>query len=645
MTIHGRSRRSPRRACCVHFEALEGRQLLAASLNPIPNATVVQTLGLQVPLEAGPGAAANQTYSVTTDNANIQASVAHGKFLTINVNHTSSGANDPAFQGSLVFQLFDDLTPLTTSRIEGLVNQGFYTSKTFHRVASGFPDSTHFIVQGGSVNGDGTGDVTLPGFPFQDEFVLQLAFTGSGQLAMANAGRDTNSSQFFITTGQPRFLDFLHTIFGQLVSGQDVLTEMTQVPRNSQDGPLAPITMTSATLSDTNPNGVLHIDATQATAAVITHVTVTATDPATHMTASQTFQVSVVPNTQNERAILAVVPTDPVIGPGQTFSLQLNGSDAEASDVLKFTVQGGVTTNSQTGVQTFTPVQNATANVTATGLVTVTPNAGFVGDIPLIVGVRDQVDRSGTGTLDTPSNFDFHKITLHVTNEVSGVREIGRVLVVTPPPRTDKGTNSISIDQSGGAIQVTLNGTLSPLQPMATDIDRIVVYGATSGDTIFVAPAVDPAIAVTLDGGHGGTNFLQAGSGSTREHGWFGHNVLIGGPADDALIGASGHVKFIKSGGNDLLFAGNLPRHRHQRRSHFPPPSGTFFKFVGNRVVPIPTPGSTHATAGGHSSGAVTTASAGAKSAGLHAAAVQSNALNTKRHPAPPKKHNSFLGY
>ena len=68
-----------------------------------------------------------------------------------------------------------------------------------------------------------------PGFPFADEFNQQLAFTGTGQLAMANAGDDTNQSQFFVTTGSPRSLDFQHTIFGQLVSGQDIIAQMTRV--------------------------------------------------------------------------------------------------------------------------------------------------------------------------------------------------------------------------------------------------------------------------------------------------------------------------------------------------------------------------------------------------------------------------------
>src|SRR5207248_529409 len=114
--------------------------------------------------------------------------------------------------------------------------------------------------------------------PFMDEFNEQLAFTGTGQLAMANAGKDTNSSQFFITTGSPRFLDFNHTIFGQLVDDpQGTLAKMTAVPRDANDAPLSPILITATTLSGSSPDGVIHIDATSATAGQTANITVTAT--------------------------------------------------------------------------------------------------------------------------------------------------------------------------------------------------------------------------------------------------------------------------------------------------------------------------------------------------------------------------------
>jgi hypothetical protein len=109
-----------------------------------------------------------------------------------------------------------------------------------------------------------------------------------------------------------------------------------------------------------------------------------------------------------------------------------------------------------------------------------------------------------------------------------------------------------------------------------------------------VAP--DVTVETTLDGGHGGTNAVNAGGASSLMHGWFGFNTLTGSPTDDMLIGRAGHVRFVKSGGNDLLFTGR-PRRLATLHREGIPPKGTFYKFVGNRLVPIRTPASKPTTA------------------------------------------------
>ena len=399
----------------LDVESMEGRQLLAASLDDIANVTAPTLMGRPIPLD-GSGANANQTFTATSDNPSIKVTPSTGKFLTINVSHTSSGTGDIDVNGSMTFQLFDDLTPLTTSRIEQLVNNGFYSGKNVHRIASGFPTSTDFIVQGGSVNGDGTGDVGTTGFPFRDEFVNQLAFTGTGQLAMANSGSDTNSSQFFITTGSPRFLDYKHNIFGQIVDGQDVLQKLTQIKKGS-DGttPASRVNIDSAVLSNSNPNGVLYIDTTAAAANTSGNVTVTAKDASTNTTATKTFKVTVTPldPSNNERPYLQPVD-DITVAKGQTARFKLSGVDIE-NNTLTYTVKGGVSNGS------FTNVSNATATVDANGIVTVAPTAGFTGTISLLVGVRDQTNRSGATSIDDPTNFATHKMTVTVTSDTTPV--------------------------------------------------------------------------------------------------------------------------------------------------------------------------------------------------------------------------------
>ncbi len=430
----------------LQIEPLEGRALMTASLAPIPSATVEATAGYQVPLNGSYGGNTDpQTYTVTTDGATggVTATIASGQFWTITVNHTSSGANDPAFSGSMTFKLFQDLTPNTVSKIESLItgtvpyNQlstqaqpviypngsnaagvDYYTASnggdTFHRISSGFPGANDYIVQGGSINGDGTGSVFAT--PFANETTPQLVFNGTGQLAMANAGgTSTNDSQFFVTTGSPRALDGNYTIFGQLVSGQNVLNEMTKVAVGGSAGttPLSAVKITGSTLSTTNPNGVVHINATNASANTQTNVTVTATDTVDHTQVSQTFPVLTIPSATGNEPTTTAPRLNTVASPVSTAAntpttFQLSATNPTGG-TLTYTVQGGLVNGA------FTAVQNATATVNSSGLVTVTPNAGYTGPISLIVGVEDGTNRAGSAaTVSSPANYSLQNVTVNV---------------------------------------------------------------------------------------------------------------------------------------------------------------------------------------------------------------------------------------
>jgi cyclophilin family peptidyl-prolyl cis-trans isomerase len=702
-----------RRTARLTAEPLEGRALLA-TLAPVPNVTVPQFLGYQVPLDGGAGR--DQTYTVTSSNPAIGATIARGNFMTINVTHASSGPNDPAFAGTMTYQLFEDLTPLTVSRIEQLVEQGFYTGKNFHRIAAGFPGPNDYIVQGGSVDGSGSGEVNQPGFPFADEFNTQLAFTGEGQLAMANSGDDTNSSQFFATTGSPRFLDFQHTIFGQLVSGQQTLDLMTQVAKSPSNptAPLSPVLISGVTLSPTNPDGVVHVDAKQAPVGATSTITVTARDPADSTTTSRSFTVNVAANPLNERPFLQPVQNQ-VVGltksstpvQGQTAVFQIQGvNPSPQNQDLVYIVRGGKTGSGQTA--TFTQVQNATATVDANGVVRVVPNPGFTGVINLLVGVRstnppnqpaEAVDNydtqaitltvASTGEINLPpialpgtatapvntptpialrgdtanpasqqtlsyelitqptngtvaqfnasagtftyvpnANFqgtdtvtfrvrDVGNPTPNLTSETAtftitvgglftgngasasgSTRLIGNVLVVTPPPRTDSVPNTINIRRTtDDRLIVDVNGQIDTLQlrtataTTGVRVNRIVVFGTKSDDQIQVAP--DVRIPATLDGGHGGTNTIQAGAVSTRIHAWFGRNRVTGSPQKDQIIGRAGRFRVRPTAGGDLVFAG-VPRRRATLHDPGQPPGGTFYRSVGNRLIPITPPPQNH---------------------------------------------------
>ncbi len=122
-------------------------------------------------------------------------------------------------KGDIVLELYGDKAPLTVSNFVYLAKGGYYDGLTFHRVIA------DFMIQGGDPTGTGAGG---PGYKFQDEFSKDLKFTGPGQLAMANAGPGTNGSQFFITHVATPWLTGKHTIFGQVLSGQDVVNAIAQ---------------------------------------------------------------------------------------------------------------------------------------------------------------------------------------------------------------------------------------------------------------------------------------------------------------------------------------------------------------------------------------------------------------------------------
>ena len=122
-------------------------------------------------------------------------------------------------KGDIVLDLYDSRAPKTVANFEKLVNEGFYNGLKFHRV---IPD---FMIQTGCPQGTGTGG---PGYTFEDEFHPELRHTGPGMLSMANAGPNTNGSQFFITHVACPWLDGKHAVFGSVTSGQDIVDAIAQ---------------------------------------------------------------------------------------------------------------------------------------------------------------------------------------------------------------------------------------------------------------------------------------------------------------------------------------------------------------------------------------------------------------------------------
>jgi len=151
--------------------------------------------------------------------------------------------------GDVVIQLFDDKAPKTVANFVGLasgtkewtdtktgekVKRPLYNGTIFHRVIPGF------MIQGGDPLGNGTGG---PGYRFEDEFHADLRHTKGGILSMANAGPNTNGSQFFITLAPTLHLDNRHSVFGEVVKGQEVVVAIGATPRDAGNRPIKDVVL------------------------------------------------------------------------------------------------------------------------------------------------------------------------------------------------------------------------------------------------------------------------------------------------------------------------------------------------------------------------------------------------------------------
>jgi len=142
--------------------------------------------------------------------------------------------------GAIRIELFPDEAPKTVENFQELTRKGFYDGLSFHRVID------DFMIQGGCPRGDGTGG---PGYTFEDEPSEHRIVRGA--LAMANAGPDTNGSQFFIVTADAcPWLDGKHTVFGRVAEGMDVVDSISNVAKDSRDRPNDAVVIEKIELSD-----------------------------------------------------------------------------------------------------------------------------------------------------------------------------------------------------------------------------------------------------------------------------------------------------------------------------------------------------------------------------------------------------------
>ncbi len=163
---------------------------------------------------------------------------------TSNSQENNTIINFQTNQGDIEIKLFTDIAPKACENMLTHIKNGYYDGLIFHRVIK------NFMVQGGDPTGTGRGGESIWGAPFEDEVFENVKFDRKGLLAMANAGPGTNGSQFFLTTAATPWLTMNHTIFGEVISGYDIVEKIENTPTGAGDKPIEDQKIIKATIKE-----------------------------------------------------------------------------------------------------------------------------------------------------------------------------------------------------------------------------------------------------------------------------------------------------------------------------------------------------------------------------------------------------------
>ena len=257
--------------CVLVTLSLALSALAAPIIDPLSNVTIPAGKSLIIPVTATSPNGRPLTFTATSSTNGIAVIIhTNNPFWKMSVVQAAPANAPGAFQtpfrggsetvtnvGDMTFMLFPEYAPHTINVFEGITDSGFYNSNTiFHRVIAGF------MIQGGDPLTNGTGGLV---FQYNDEFSPQAIFSGSGQLALANSGKDTDGSQFFVTVAPYRYGDFSYTIFGQLLRGFNVLSNINNTAVDANSRPLADEIITRASFVPDNFDTVVALAGTNRT--------------------------------------------------------------------------------------------------------------------------------------------------------------------------------------------------------------------------------------------------------------------------------------------------------------------------------------------------------------------------------------------
>ncbi|MFK8115508.1 MAG: tandem-95 repeat protein [Rubripirellula sp.] len=503
------------------------------TFEPIGNTTVQIGSPLHIPIDAydPDGGPLTVTVSVA-DPTLLEATVLTGN-RSIRI--------DMETYGDMVFELFEQRAPRASGRVADLADTGFYDGIIFHRVTESF------VIQGGDPTGTGTSGSSLG--QFDDDFHPELQHNREGVLSFAKSSDDTNNSQFFVTEIPTRFLDFNHSIFGQLVEGFDVREDISRASTPESRGvsssqvPDVDVVIESIDVFDDTENSVVMLKPT-GTATGTTTVTflVTDQDGNTH---SETVTVAVVADTANSQPFLEDIPTPATTPINSNAQLQLVGVDVE-NDAMTFFAQA------------IGSGAAASVNPT-TGLVTVTPETGFTGSVNVQVGVRP-----GSGvTGNSASDQDTQTVTFTFEGESTALAPTS----IDLQAGSDTGSSNIDNITNAGSLSFLVEGVTSgSVVELVNVLDNNTVVGTATatGTTVVVTTS---NIAALGDGNY----TLAARQTSGSETSTLSPSLsltydatspasVIGSANTLANVGRAYQTDLISSEeGSGLVYAGTLP--------------------------------------------------------------------------------------
>jgi len=425
------------------------------SIAPLDDVTVLNGAPLNLALDGYDPNGDVLTYTISVGDADLLETTVLSGNRSIRFTNTEDGT----YLGDTVFELFEGRVPRATDRMIELAQSGFYEDITYHRVIN------EFVIQAGDPQGTGRGGSDLG--DFDDQFHVDLQHTGTGLLSMAKTDDDTNDSQFFVTEGPSRHLDFNHSIFGLLTEGERVRDTISNVPVDSSV-PVTTVVIESAQVFEDTQNAVLMLSGLQDTGT--TTVTVTATDVNGNST-TESFEVTLAEDTDNGSPFLDDI-SDQVFEPGEAAAFQVAATDVEG-DPIRF--QAAITSD-----------PDATIEIDDDGNVTA---SGFIGTVDAIIrasaldgssrGADDQrftitINTDGPTEVDLVDAFDSGVLDDdNLTNlselqfEVAGVFDGATVIV------TANGDEIGRENATGETVIVTTNTPLTGEQ----DIRAVVDFG------------------------------------------------------------------------------------------------------------------------------------------------------------------------